>query len=474
MSEQVNCSWDDWKTAVAVANTERFIETGDFYAPNHTALRDMFTAMGRADRWSDDPTDPAFLQYLRQGLIGVEHGDRAKKDKFTPEEFAAALPYFRQFGLVDEKLPPDGAVFDHAFVAGGTTTALYRRIGTEETAVREHGVQIGEVNIAVGQRPREERDGTDEELLSTGGRLAGFDITADSWVQKSQKDGRWGEDNQWGLTETEQARIALGKRVAGALQPRRINLQLTDLQNPHDTLQPVFPGVPSRLVTSYEYTTPDGRAFKIMNAPAVERRQGDARPDTKSTAAEWLATCDVRPGARVLFVTSNPHADRMTRDFLLTLQQLGRGDIQVTVAATSASETATMQLYLGEIARMIDKDVRTNYKAELAAREQYERELAITSLEGTLAGQLSSMQHLYADRRLRGPAYDDLLARYESNRAELTRLQELQRPPEEPPVIQQDDQPTVEAPQIPAEGRRRRLISDWLGRVLSGRVRRSS
>ncbi len=339
------------------------ITEAKFFEPYKADLEELFQALGREGEWSDDPRD--MLSYMRRGWIGQEHGNSTEKDQFTDEQITAAMPILERMGFTTELLPQSGEHFDQAIVVEGTMVANYRRTELIQKAI-ENGVEMDEVVLWAGQRPREARDGKNEELLSTEGRFAGHDVADNSWVKKQVELGNFEEDKQWGLTETAFGRLAVNKVFDGELMPHRIDLKLTDVtglsEEEKDAVLPKkLDGVPARDITDYRFKTPEGQEVILMNAAAVERGDAPARHTTRSCTEEWLERHAPAEGARVLYVTGNPHSLRTAQDTYKVLQELGRGDIELVVAGTSPAKTTTVQAYLGEVARLIDNDVKRNY-----------------------------------------------------------------------------------------------------------------
>jgi hypothetical protein len=341
------------------------ITEAKFFEPYKEELRELFTALGREDRWSEDPRE--MLEYIRTGWIGAEHGNSGAKDQFAPEQEAAALPIFERLGLSGETLPPAGMHFADALVVGGTTQANYRREQVVHRAQGERGITMDRITLWVGQRPKEQRDGIQDELLSPGGRFAGNDIMGNPWVQHQLGSREWDAFDPWEsrfATETDLGRVTMLKQVPGGgnLQPHRIDLSLTDVRDLNQRLPEKRPDAPVRLTTDYRFTSQGGQEIVIMNAAAVSRGEGrPSRHTTASSAIEWLERHAPPENARVLFVSSNPHTLRTAQDVYQILQERGRGDIQLVVAGASAPPNAPIQLFLGEVGRLIDNDVRRNY-----------------------------------------------------------------------------------------------------------------
>lgn len=351
--------------------TSRVITEKRFFESYRTELHDLFVALDREDRWSDNPRN--MLSYMRSGWIGAEHGNSTEKDQFTPEQVAAATPILESMGFAKELLPEPGSVFDQTIVVGGTMTANYRRAKLVKGA-NEQGTDLGTEIWMVGQRPRESRDGSNEALLSADGVYEGHDVTQNPWLQAKLRQGVFEGDpsarDGWEFSETDTAILSLLKVVDPALRPGRIDLAVVDADDPNAMLPERRPDAPPRVITDYRYKTQDYGSYKgheiiLINAAAVERKTGDkvspSRHTTRSSTSEWLKRHAPKHGAKVLYVTGNPHSVRTTQSTYDELKRLGRDDIELVVAGTAPSVDAPIQLYLGEVARLIDNDVKTNY-----------------------------------------------------------------------------------------------------------------
>lgn len=351
-----------------------------FFEPYKEDLKGLFEALGRENRWSDDPRQ--MLNYIRSGWIGGEHGNREKdqKDQFTPDQTSAAMPILERMGMSGETLPPDGAQYDDLIIVGGTTPANYRRMKLVLDLIQHHGIKTKRITFLVGERPREARDGTDEEILSRTGRFEGGDMHDNPWVAQMLKaeeemrlqanvdEDQITEPPQAFKTETDMARVATMKAVpwGESMKPHRIDLALAQ---PGEEVPDRVGGLPGRLVTDYRFTVPIqiGREMHeqeivLINAAAVERMQGDPRHTTASSTSEWLERHAPEDGANVLYVTGNPHTLRTAQDTMLILKNAGRDDIHLDIAGTSPPANAQIQFYLGEVGRLIDNDVRRNYE----------------------------------------------------------------------------------------------------------------
>lgn len=331
-----------------------------FYETNKEDLRQLFALAGHEQEWSEDPTDQMFVDYIRRGWIGKEHGDKEGKDVFSDEQIDAMLPHLENLGITGEVLPDPDSSYESTIVLGATSTAVKRR-DEVLTKVIEEGVDVGNVYYLLGERPRMDRDGTDEELLSTEGRLGGHDISENPWVTNRVRGAMEGTARP--LTETDLGRIVISKALNGNMAPYRIDVPIVSINGVDTGIGQKLPGadLPHRELLDQHFVTDDGLSRVIVNGDAVSRGADKApRPTTSSTVEEWLDRYPPAESASVLVVSSNPHGDRQLRAVREVLERMGRSDIHVELAATSPPANYTKEqlinVGLGEAGRMIDQD----------------------------------------------------------------------------------------------------------------------
>ncbi len=343
------------------AREHAVIHEARFFEPYKKELHELFVALNREEEWSDNPAD--MLEYMRKRWIGGEHGNSAEKDQFTEEETAAAMKVLKKMRFTGEVLPPKDAKFDQTFIVGGFMTAEMKREKFVLDAI-EQGTDLGVQIWGVGQRPRAKNDGTDEELLGTEGRFAGYDVSGNPWAEHARKiisetTGNPDDDN-WAFTETDVTRLALLKFKDPTLVPHRIDLDIAKVNGePYSKYEP-RDDAPHRVVTDYRFDTDDGEVI-LLNGAAVERN-GPSRHTTASVTEEWLERHAPPKGAKVLYVTGNPHTLRTTQDTYAMLKKMNRGDIELVMAGTVEAANLPIQGFLGEVARLIDNDWKRNYQ----------------------------------------------------------------------------------------------------------------
>jgi hypothetical protein len=365
------------------------IHDGRFFEPYKKELYELFRTLGKEKEWSENPRN--LLQYMRTRWIGGEHGNSAGKDQFTPEEIAAASPLLEQLGLLNELLPPKGMHSVDVLIVGGTTVANYRRLKFVLDLLRDHHLTTDKITLLAGQRPREARDGTNEELLATGGRFAGNDIRQNTWVRQMQK----AREAFWFPDETALWRVVVMKALPRGekMKPARIDLQVTNItgltdQKKENAVPKRVGNIPPRDVADYYFDLPieNGeqrpQRIVIVNGAAIPREQGKPRHTTASVTKEWLkrlAPPQLPPQPlnlprllpipedktiRVLYVTGNPHTLRTAQDTYKMIADANRDDIRLDFAGTCPVKGTPIQTPLGEVARLIGNDVKRNYPTD--------------------------------------------------------------------------------------------------------------
>lgn len=341
------------------------IQDARFFEPYKDELHGLFQALGKEHEWSDNPRD--MLEYLRRQWIGDDHGNAVEKDQFSNERIADAMPYLERMGFTKSHTPRSGQYFDQAVIVGGRMTANYRRIELVDELVAK-GAKVDKIIFWLGRRQREKYDGTDEELLNTRGRFAGFGIRRNLWVKDLMKRGVFGLRRKAKLTETDLGRIAVLKSIDSKLMPYRIDLSVLNSEDGRraDLLDRIE-RLPEEYVTDYFFKTDEGADIILLNASSVDRGIGNdgkprtARHTTESCTIEWLERHNPPKNAKVLYVTGNPHSLRTAQDTYGVLRRYKRDDIELVLAGTGPADNIAIQTYLGEIARLIDNDVKRNY-----------------------------------------------------------------------------------------------------------------
>jgi hypothetical protein len=319
-----------------------------FFDAHTDTLHELFVVLGREEEWCDDPKD--LLPYTQAKWVGSEHGDSVEKDQFTPDQEEGAKILMPRLGLQQEVPPPPGS-YDQIIVGGGFMRANRERIQFTKQLLDEGVLDARRIIFWAGQRCREQRDEANLETMDLAG------ISENSWVaaELSKSSGfGWGDGF---ATETQLARLAYLEHFPDA-ELGNTTLAVT---------RPAVPAVdvPPRKFASYTFAAEGYPGFTIMNCAAARRPKGSPRPTIASCVAEWLQDMAPPPGASVLVVAGNPHTLRHGQDLRRVSDAHERSDIHYSLCGPAAHPAASLQLYLGEIGRLLYMDVRAAREAPI-------------------------------------------------------------------------------------------------------------
>ncbi|MBD0746750.1 hypothetical protein BG418_34555 [Streptomyces sp. CBMA152] len=279
--------------------------------------------------------------------LGPEHGRTIIS--CTPAQRARALELVGEVGLLEATWPQAGTAFDETDIVAGLWSANEGRLRLVRRLHDEHGCRTGPVKLWCGQRVREERDGSVDDIL---GRLAAADprLLRHPWVRAELTRDPLDRD-PWQRPFATEYELA----IAAALTVFGPGLTLTDRRLA--TGPATLSGIPRRTVLWQELRTADGLALTVLNAAARHRPQGPPRHTTASCAEEWLAHLPPAVGARVLIISGNPHTERTLGDIARVARCAGRDDVILQAAGNGAPDRPwRLELCLGEIARLLHND----------------------------------------------------------------------------------------------------------------------
>lgn len=324
--------------AAVVARTGT-VEEQPFFDQHADELHELFVALDREAEWRDSPEE--LLPYTQELWVGQDHGNGAEKDQFEPGQEAAAMAVMQRLGFSREILPQPGD-YEQIVIVGGLMRVNRERLAFARQLLETRDVETSRLVFWAGQRLRDARDDAQLDDMDIAG------LSADGWVRgELAKDGTADWRGRF-ATETELARLAYLESF-GPVQA--VMGRAADAADGGRT-----EGVPDRQVSSYTFLAPDRPRFKLMNCAAVERTGGSPRHTTRSCAAEWLEETPPSDGARVLVVAGNPHGLRNLRDIRSVARSAGRPDVDLSVCGPAADPDASIQLYLGEIGRLLYMD----------------------------------------------------------------------------------------------------------------------
>ena len=312
-----------------------------FYYEYQTELHKLFVALGREHEWRGSPGE--LQDYTQPRWVGVEHGNSDEKDQFTPDQEEAAQPILRDLGLVDEVLPRIGK-YDQIAVVGGMMRVNRERLQFIKNLLDKGNTRTNQLVFWGGERSRDDRD--DAEIT----KMDIPSLASDRWVNSQLANGNHADPYLGFPTETELGRVAFVETFGVNSWHTASELRI---KAGGKSAAPVYQ-VASNTFSIGHNNYPE---FVLMNCPAVDR--GDDRPPrhtTVSSAEEWLATQAPPEDARVLVVAGNPHIHRNLRDIQNVLKAKDRQEVKLEICGPPASPNASIQLYLGEIGRLLYMD----------------------------------------------------------------------------------------------------------------------
>ncbi|QIS14003.1 FliM/FliN family flagellar motor switch protein [Nocardia arthritidis] len=327
-----------------VATEDRRAAASAFLDRHRGHLRALFDILNVP--WHDDVAQLAAT--TARHWLGPEHG-RIPAD-YTPAQRTRALALVDAMGLLSETLPVAGATFDETEIVAGTWKANDGRLHLVRRLRRERDCVLGPIKVWCGQRLREARDGTVDDIVD---RLVARDpkLLEHPWVRAELARDPVDPD-PWGRPFATEYEIVIANAMAV------FGGELTFAATCPATGPATVAGVPRRTVLWQRFGTPDGMDLFVLNAAARHRPQGPARPTTASCAEEWLRHLPPAIGAQVLVVAGNPHTERTVGDVARVVRTARRGDLTIHSAGTPALEQPRrLELCLGEIHRLLHNHV---------------------------------------------------------------------------------------------------------------------
>ena len=301
-------------------------QAGSFFEQHHAELTELGVLLGLP---TEIRSNLASAVKITQPWVAGDHTRPENGTKTTVEQEADLTSLFERFSLEQAAAMPSG-YYDHIVVPGAVQRGNNGRLQFLRQTFDHGDIAAGDIVLMGGQRhvfgeveaALLEKDLAAVEEAGTGG----------PWVANFSPDI---DGMEW---ETDFMRLAALKHL-GPLTLERLHLRL-------GTADPI---------KRYEFTWRD-TPLRLMHTLAVARAKGAARHTTEACIEEWMTDFKPRPGARVGFIASNPHRDRMGKAAQRKLDQLGRQDIELVIAGPAAAEGLKPQIYLGEIARNLYED----------------------------------------------------------------------------------------------------------------------
>jgi hypothetical protein len=299
----------------------------EFMATQADNLESLFSALGRQHEWTDDLDE--LVDYTQIKWVGSEHGNTADKDQFSPEQEGQALEVLASMGFKHEILPEAGN-YEQIVVVGGLMRVNRQRLDFLKKQLQSGLVNTDKVVFWAGQRPRDQRE--DAELRAVDLKV----LSHHDWIrQEAVKPVQPGASSRF-ASETDLARLAYLEQFPEA------SLQASDIPNLNNYSVQNFPN------------------FSLLDAPKVSRPQGPSRHTTASCTSQWLDLMPPQAEAKILLIAGNPHSQRSLKEVEQAAANVERSDIEFKVSGPAANPKASVQLYLGEVGRLLYMDAQSS------------------------------------------------------------------------------------------------------------------
>lgn len=95
----------------------------------------------------------------------------------------------------------------------------------------------------------------------------------------------------------------------------------------------------------------------LTHTKAVKRSNGPKRHTTGACMSDWLDHFSLPRDAKVGFIATNPHIERMARSAKRVITLASRSDIQLYHAGPGALDSYTHEIFRGEVARNLYEDL---------------------------------------------------------------------------------------------------------------------
>jgi hypothetical protein len=265
-------------------------------------------------------------------------GDHSRPEAaiaLSQQQRAELQPLFAQFGLTSRQNLPKGD-YAHILVPGAVQKGNNGRIGFVRDSFHAGTITSNDIVLLGGQRSVFGE--VETALLQADLAAIKQAGTVDTWV-----DALGGDVNKL-VWETDFMRLAAIKHL-GALPLKELRLRTVDAVSASR----------GDAVQQYEFEWHD-MPLRLLHTLATQRPNGKARHTTESCVKEWVGLAQPAEGARVGFVASNPHRERMAKSARRALASIGREDIQLIAAGPASASGIGDHIFLGEIARNLYED----------------------------------------------------------------------------------------------------------------------
>lgn len=319
--------------------TDEPVQIGSFYERNRLYLTEVFAALKKPQEALDNLEDAVSVT---QEWIGGDHTRPNYEINVNPGVSDKLRELYARMGLLDEKQLPPGH-YEQIILLGAKQAGNNRRLNMIARMLGGGLVTTDRMVWFGGERVKEldEEDITGRNLSELNQR----DIT-DTWTNRVLNHPG---NIKW---ETDLIRLA-GAVQLGPLALKQMHLRV--LSPTRETKS--FIRVPGADPISHYELEWEGVPVTLLHSQAVSRPNGQARHTSESCAEDWLDIVPPSEGARVGFVTGNPHIERASRSVHAKLLKAGHADVDFIGAGSAANPLQKHQIFLGEIARNLWEDL---------------------------------------------------------------------------------------------------------------------
>lgn len=310
-----------------------------FYERNRESLAEVFGVLGKPLDALDNLEDTVLVT---QEWTGGDHTRPNYEIDLTEEESKKLRGLYGALGLLDERQLPPGH-YEQIILLGAKQVGNNRRLDMIGRMLTSGQVTTDRMVWFGGERHKEpdEADMTARNFAELGQR-SGTDVWTGR-ILKQPERVRW---------ETDLIRLA-GAAQLGPLALKQLHLRVLDA-----AAEPKkFVRIPDADPISHYELEWNGTPVTLLHSQAVNRPNGEARHTSESCADDWLEIVPPAQGARVGFVTGNPHIERATRSVHAKLHKAGRDDVNFIGSGSAANPYQKHQIFLGEIARNLYEDL---------------------------------------------------------------------------------------------------------------------
>lgn len=247
---------------------------------------------------------------------------------------------------------PTAVAYDEVVVLGAAASGILRRL----TFVRDRRITAPMLTILAGHRSHlgaagGGRDGDADALLASDGRFAASSewraptVLRDTDTTRAADEDAWARARHLFPDETALALLLLDRTWPAAPGAEAPTTRLPDGRTVVGEVR-----VPVEHVPLLEVANP-GAPFgvlRVLDAPAVPRTTGAARPTTASTLTEWARMTAGDTAGRTLVVSSQPHVLRARQTMDRIAQRFGWAPDAFEVVGPEATPHVRLGLLLRE------------------------------------------------------------------------------------------------------------------------------